>query len=234
MLNLQIEVSDKAEGPQKFRIRVIIIVPIGSLLRGRRRGIGCDKLVVSWGTSVLPARLEWVTGLGGWGGRGPDLSWLFSDTTPATRPNDRLRRIQMPIYFCIFTNATEKMWSLPPNIMHHKVCEDVCSTLPALYSLLSLSDSWLLSMCFLWALSGRDSCSQWGHYIEVHCIVLHFASWLLSMCFLWVAPERNFHWHWGHYVLWRDRTLPHCASSSADTAWCDISVTRVSIHTAEV
>ena len=73
---------------------------------------------------------------------------------------------------------------------------------------------------------GGDSALYWN---TAH-LTLHFASWSLSMCFLWGAHGSHFHCHWGHYVLWLDWALQHCAGSSADTAWCDISVTRVNPH----
>ena len=58
---------DKADAPQKFRVWVIIMGPIGPPCPVGEEGIGRDKLVVSWGTSVLPADLSWVTGgRGGW------------------------------------------------------------------------------------------------------------------------------------------------------------------------
>ena len=75
MLNLQIEVSDKAEGPQKFRIRVIIIiVPIGSPVGELT---GTNWLLVEGRLCYLQAGVSDRSG--GWRGRGPDLSWLFSD-----------------------------------------------------------------------------------------------------------------------------------------------------------
>ena len=96
---------------------------------GGRRGIDRDKLVVSWGTSVLPARAKLSDRSGGWRGRGPDLSWLFSDTTnvhPILEPDPPIdsqpvSRIQMPIYFC--AHKLSEMCSLPPqSLWGYVVC----------------------------------------------------------------------------------------------------------------
>ena len=99
MLNLQIEVTDKAERPQKFRIRVIIIVPIGSPVGELT---GTNWLLVEGRLCYLQAGVSDRSG--GWRGRGPDLSRLFSDTShPILEPPDPpidSSRIQMPSYFC--------------------------------------------------------------------------------------------------------------------------------------
>ena len=136
-------------------------------------GIDRDKLVVSWGTSVLPASWgEWqvwrVEGAGSrpivviLGPRHPILE-------PATRPTDRLsipRAGSRCQSIFAFANLKCEMCSLSNKSLWgcSWYAQDVCYTLLSLCSLLSLSDSWLLSLCFLWVLCGRNFCSEWGHY----------------------------------------------------------------------
>ena len=133
--------------------------------------------------------------------------------------------------FAFLQMQLSEMWQLPPYNAPQSLWGCLFHSPCIVFFVVIVWFLVVVNVLFVSCVWGTDFCL---HYIEVHHIALQFASWLLSMCFLWVAPERNFHWHWGHYVLWRDRTLVHCASSSADTAWCDISVTGVSIHTAEV